>query len=194
MWRNDAFFFFFFFLQIDKSISGCPTPPVLTPTPSRKFQRNMMKFFFPDTVSPFTIHRTTPNIDINSVYFFFFHSHSFRSRAGIPTEEHHRNFPTLFNQLLISSPSSLKEFLKVRPAIIMWTGIHLFLLVSLSFRRIVWCHDSRYHRITKISGMTRINFLFLLLLLSLTNRASLARKNDLFFIFFYQKRRRKTRT
>jgi len=56
---------------------------------------------------------------------------------------------------------SLEEFLKVRLAIIMWTDIHFFLSLSLFvFHRIVLMPRPRYHRITKISGMTRINFLF----------------------------------
>lgn len=117
------FFFFFSFGSINRS--AVARHPGSYP-PSQKFQSNMMKFFPRYSLASYNTSYNTEHRHKFRILFFF-HSHNFRSRASIPTEEHHRNFPTLLNnQLLISFPSSLEEFLKVRPAIIMWTDIQFY--------------------------------------------------------------------
>lgn len=107
--------------KVRRKRSVCSDRPAVTcrfkPYPlshRENIRSNTVKFFSRHTVSsqPLQIHHTTPNIDINSVYFFSVYIVSAVALVYQPKNITENFFPILLNnQLLISSPSSLKIFL-----------------------------------------------------------------------------------
>lgn len=84
---------FFLNRQIDQQLS---TIPFLSPPHLENFEVVWWNFSPTHSLTSYNISYNTEHRHKIPYTFFFFRSHSFSNRASIPTEEHHRNFPTFY--------------------------------------------------------------------------------------------------